>query len=318
MEFSGPTIYSLIVGTYIVMGGLASAAINEAFQGILIIVFSILLIPGGLAAIGGWEALSEKVPQERFLLLSKGGIGFWELGGIFLISIVQIHGIIGNMGVAGSATNEFSARFGAVSGTFAKRIMIVLWAFAGLKQASTASVKLIDAELMRAHSIESFDTGVIRAESSSEVQFWFGASHACGVQIDPILQIEGTRGRAIWYYEDHCEIIQGDSIVEEWSVPTAAEARWEMIKTVVNKLSDRAEPVSTAIVAREHTSLIEAAHKSTTIKTVNPALIDRVQPDNGNEGDFIPSIRGLPESLQQAFEEGSTLTDTEFNIDSAN
>ncbi len=125
-------IYSLVVGTYIVMGGLAAAAINEAFQGILIIVFSILLIPGGLMAIGGWEALSQKVPQENFLLLSSGGIGFWELGGIFLISIVQIHGIIGNMGVAGSATNEFSARFGAVSGTFAKRLMIILWAIVGL------------------------------------------------------------------------------------------------------------------------------------------------------------------------------------------
>ncbi|MCB1123476.1 MAG: sodium:solute symporter family protein, partial [Verrucomicrobiae bacterium] len=108
-------IYSLIVGTYIVMGGMAAAAINEAFQGVLIVIFSALLIPSGLAAIGGWQALSEKVPQASFQLLDQGGIGFWELGGIFLISIVQIHGIIGNMSVAGSATNEFSARFGAVS-----------------------------------------------------------------------------------------------------------------------------------------------------------------------------------------------------------
>ncbi len=125
-------VYSLIVGGYIVMGGLAAAAINEAFQGILIIVFSILLIPGGLRAIGGWGALSEKVPESSFLLLSEGGIGMLELAGIFLISIIQIHGIIGNMGVSGSATNEYAARFGAVSGTFAKRIMIILWAFCGL------------------------------------------------------------------------------------------------------------------------------------------------------------------------------------------
>jgi Na+/proline symporter len=125
-------IYSLVVGGYIVMGGLAAAAINEAFQGILIVVFSILLIPGGLKAIGGWGALSEKVPQEGFELLTSGGIGIWELVGIFLISIIQIHGIIGNMGVSGSATNEYAARFGAVSGTFAKRLMIILWAICGL------------------------------------------------------------------------------------------------------------------------------------------------------------------------------------------
>ena len=125
-------IYSLVVGGYIVMGGMAAAAINEAFQGVLIVIFSILLIPGGLKAIGGWGALAEKVPRENFELLSSGGIGIWELIGIFLISIIQIHGIIGNMGVSGSATNEFAARFGATSGTFAKRVMIVLWAICGL------------------------------------------------------------------------------------------------------------------------------------------------------------------------------------------
>ncbi|MCP5530344.1 MAG: hypothetical protein H7A44_07865 [Opitutaceae bacterium] len=128
-------LYSLVVGAYIVMGGLEAAAINEAFQGVLIVIFSAILIPFGLAAIGGWSALAERVPPDMFNLLGGGGassIGGWELFGIFLISIVQIHGIIGNMSVSGSARNEYAARFGAVSGTYAKRIMIILWAFCGL------------------------------------------------------------------------------------------------------------------------------------------------------------------------------------------
>jgi len=125
-------IYSIIVGSYIVLGGLSAAALNEAFQGVLIVVFSLLLIPGGLMAIGGWDALSERVAATKFELLTQGGIGFWELIGIFVISLVQIHGIIGNMSVSGSAKNEYAARFGAVSGTYAKRLMIILWAIAGL------------------------------------------------------------------------------------------------------------------------------------------------------------------------------------------
>ncbi len=128
-------LYSLVVGAYIVMGGLEAAAINEAFQGTLIVIFSIILIPFGLAAIGGWSQLAERVPPDMFNLLGGGGassIGGWELFGIFLISIVQIHGIIGNMSVSGSAKDEYAARFGAVSGTYAKRIMIILWAFCGL------------------------------------------------------------------------------------------------------------------------------------------------------------------------------------------
>ncbi|HEX2100633.1 MAG TPA: sodium:solute symporter family protein, partial [Candidatus Synoicihabitans sp.] len=125
-------IYSAVVGAYIVMGGLAAAAVNEAFQGILIVIFSFMLIPFGLSAIGGWDQLAARVPEGNFQLLSEGGIGAWELFGIFLISIIQIHGIIGNMSVAGSAKDEFAARFGAVSGTYAKRVMIIMWAFCGL------------------------------------------------------------------------------------------------------------------------------------------------------------------------------------------
>lgn len=127
-------IYSFIVGGYIVMGGLAAAAVNEALQGMLIVIFSFILIPFGLNAIGGWDQLAARVPSDMFNLLDSGavGIGGWELAGIFLISIVQIHGIIGNMAVSGSAKNEFAARFGAVAGTYAKRIMIILWAFCGL------------------------------------------------------------------------------------------------------------------------------------------------------------------------------------------
>jgi solute:Na+ symporter, SSS family len=130
--------YTLIVGAYIVMGGLAATAINEAFQGVLIVVFSVLLIPFGLAAIGGWSGLQERVPEHMLELIVANPapgtlqVTFWTLLAILFVSLVQINGIIGNMVVAGSARDEFAARFGAVSGTYAKRIMIILWAFCGL------------------------------------------------------------------------------------------------------------------------------------------------------------------------------------------
>lgn len=130
--------YTLIVGAYIVMGGLAATALNEAFQGVLIVVFSAILIPFGLSAIGGWSALQEKVPEHMLHMLVANPapgtlqVTFWTLLAILFVSIVQIHGIIGNMTVSGSARDEFAARFGAVSGTYAKRFMIILWAICGL------------------------------------------------------------------------------------------------------------------------------------------------------------------------------------------
>ena len=126
--------FAAIVGAYIVMGGMSAAAINEGVQSVLIIVFSIVLIPVGLHAIGGWHALGEKVPARMFDLFGSGQAGqfsFFSLLAILLVSIVQNGGLSHNMGICGSAKNEFAARSG-VSGTYLKRFMIILWAFAGL------------------------------------------------------------------------------------------------------------------------------------------------------------------------------------------
>src|SRR6185295_13503805 len=54
-----------------------------------------------------------------------------SLCGILLVSIVQNGGLSHNMGICGSAKNEFAARSG-VSGNYLKRFMIILWAFTGL------------------------------------------------------------------------------------------------------------------------------------------------------------------------------------------
>lgn len=127
-------VFSIVVGTYIVLGGMAAAAVNEGVQSVLIIVFSVLLIPTGLHAIGGWSALAHKVPKQMFDLFGSGGteqFSVFSLLAILLVSIIQNGGLSHNMGICGSAKNEFAARSG-VSGTYLKRFMIILWAFAGL------------------------------------------------------------------------------------------------------------------------------------------------------------------------------------------
>ncbi len=127
-------VFAIIVGSYIVMGGMTAAAVNEGLQSILIIVFSLLLLPTGLHYIGGWHALGEKVPAKMFDLFGSGGseqFSVYGLGAILLVSIVQNGGLSHNMGICGSAKTEFAARTG-VSGNYLKRLMIIMWAFAGL------------------------------------------------------------------------------------------------------------------------------------------------------------------------------------------
>ncbi len=127
--------FTLIVSLYLWVGGMTGTARNEILQGLLILAFSVLLIPFGFAALGGVTPLREHVPHQMFELLGAPGteaVSWYALLAILLVSIIQINGIIGNMGVSGSAKNEYAARFGAVSGTYAKRIMIMMWTFVGL------------------------------------------------------------------------------------------------------------------------------------------------------------------------------------------
>ncbi len=128
-------LYTLVIGAYILMGGMTATAINEMVQCVLILVFSSMLLPVGLNAIGGFDELAQRVPRQMFEFFGEAGVS--QVTGltvfaVFFVSWVQITGIMGNMTISGSARTEFSARFGAVAGTYAKRFMVILWSFCGL------------------------------------------------------------------------------------------------------------------------------------------------------------------------------------------
>lgn len=130
------TIYTVVVGFYVIVGGMAATAVNEVLQSLIIVAFSILLIPAGFSALGGAAQLRANVPAEMFQLIGSNAatqnITALSLFSIFLVALVQINGILGNMAISGSAKNEYAARFGAVAGTYGKRFMFILWAFTGL------------------------------------------------------------------------------------------------------------------------------------------------------------------------------------------
>lgn len=128
-------VYTVAIGIYIVLGGMSATALNESFQGILILVFSVMLIPAGLSAIGGWHQLGTMVPPDKLDLFGQTGISEftgWTVAAVFFATILQAHAMPHNMSIGSSARNEFAARFGAVAGTFGKRIVTITWALCGL------------------------------------------------------------------------------------------------------------------------------------------------------------------------------------------
>lgn len=128
-------VYSLIIAVYIMLGGLQAAAISDTIQGLLIVVMSLILIPLGLRAVGGFTGLHEKVPAHFFEIFGSPQMSeyaWYTVMAITLGSFIQILGLSHNMAAAGSAKNEDTARFGMLSGGFSKRVIIIAWMFCGL------------------------------------------------------------------------------------------------------------------------------------------------------------------------------------------
>ena len=130
----GITILFVIYG---LAGGLTAAIVTDFIQGILTIVFSFLLLPLVLNAVGGMAGmkarLAELSPDTNMLsLVAPGDIG------IFFIFMVTINALLGvavqpqNMGTCAAGKTEIEGAVGFMGGTMLKRICTVAWSVTGL------------------------------------------------------------------------------------------------------------------------------------------------------------------------------------------
>src|SRR4051812_14763778 len=90
-----------------------------------------------------------------------------------------------------------------LNNAFAHFVNLSLY-FAGRTRDGAAEVRVEEAELLRAHAIESFDTSVVKARSPEGIAFWFGATHTCREVCEPEIYIEGRTGRVEWKHERSC------------------------------------------------------------------------------------------------------------------
>jgi SSS family solute:Na+ symporter len=147
-------IYALVVAAYTVLGGFTAAAITDAIQGVLIIVFSLILIPIGLSRIGGFEGLHASVPDYMFELFGSASISeyaWYTILAMILANLVSIVATAPSMAIAGSARDEMTARVGIIGGMFFKRFIMLFWALAGLLAIGLYSGQLHDPDLIWGH-----------------------------------------------------------------------------------------------------------------------------------------------------------------------
>ena len=129
------TVVLVMTGTFLIysfVGGLVSAAYTDFVQSFFIIALSFLLIPLGLAEIGGFTGVRETLTPQMLSMVTPGDVG------VFTICMLTINGLIGIvaqphiLASVGTGHNEYSCRMGMAAGNFVKRFCTIGWALAGI------------------------------------------------------------------------------------------------------------------------------------------------------------------------------------------
>lgn len=118
---------------YGVAGGLSAAIITDYAQGILTILFSIMLLPCIWNEVGGMTGVRETITDPGMLsLVAPGKITTFF---VVMMSIQALVGIVAQphvMGVCSAGKTEWEGRIGFVGGNLLKRLCTVAWCLTGI------------------------------------------------------------------------------------------------------------------------------------------------------------------------------------------
>ncbi|MAH34344.1 MAG: transporter, partial [Verrucomicrobiales bacterium] len=126
-------IVAVLFVIYGAAGGMSAAIITDYIQGVLTIIFSFILLPFVLNAVGGIDGVREIVndPSKMSMVApEKIGVFFIVAFGINSLFLIVSQPFI--MGVCSAGKTEMDGRFGFVAGNLIKRVCTAAWAVTGL------------------------------------------------------------------------------------------------------------------------------------------------------------------------------------------
>ena len=129
-------IMTVLFVSYGLVGGLRAAIVTDFIQGILVIIFSFILLLPLLNTLGGWSNVQETVlalkDSPDFLSLANPNIT------IFYIVMISLNAFLGvvvqpqNLGVCAAGKTEIEGAVGFMCGTMLKRFCTIAWAMTAM------------------------------------------------------------------------------------------------------------------------------------------------------------------------------------------
>ncbi len=130
-------VMTVLFVVYGLAGGLRAAIITDFVQGILTLLFSFLLLPVVLNAVGGLSGMRATFAdispgRDMLSLVTPGDIGVFYIGMIAINALLSVTVQPHNMGTCAAGRTEIEGAVGFMGGTFLKRICTVAWCLTGL------------------------------------------------------------------------------------------------------------------------------------------------------------------------------------------
>lgn len=125
---------AVVFTLYGITGGLIAAAVTDFAQGLLIVVLSFMVLPFGLARVGGFAGLHHALEPRFFSIFSPAGSELTPFN-VAMLVVSGLAGIIAQphmMAVASTGKTEMNCRIGWTYGNFVKRLCTVGWTLTGL------------------------------------------------------------------------------------------------------------------------------------------------------------------------------------------
>lgn len=126
-------VLTLMFVTYGVAGGLGAAIVTDYIQGVMTIVFSFMLLPFVLGAVGGISGIRQTMadPQMISLVAPDKITLFW----LVMMGIQALVGIVAQpfvMGICAAGRTEWEGRMGLMGGNLLKRVCTAAWCLTGI------------------------------------------------------------------------------------------------------------------------------------------------------------------------------------------
>ena len=172
--------------------------------------------------------------------------------------------------------------------------------FASDEVDDAATVSSVEASLLRAHAIETFDTAIVRATTSGGVRLFMATTHLSHEVYEPEIMIEGERGRVRWLHEEAFELSVGGNAPVRVAMPNAMDARRLMFASVLRRVSGLEARVCGTKIACRHAAFIDAVHGAAAVQVVPEGKIEWTPLQN--DSSLVPCLVGIEKALREAFQ----------------